>query len=218
MLFFQHRPRFDIMPDIGRIATLPNKNGPRIDIVREVRHIYNHKPSKMSSEKTTSRHAGPAPDPAPSRRFSQHGRATQTRPKSTAKNHPASTPKTTPKTHLKTRPKSPPKIPRPNPSDIRQTITRRRPKTRPAFYWVRAGSALGPNWVRTSFFGNSTTYRHTFQIIETPSNQVETRHNSTRRPNKTPTDPARTQHRPHRQTPDFIGCPSCPYSFYIKDL
>ena len=34
---------FDIMPDIGKIATLPNKNGLRVDIVREVSHNYNHK-------------------------------------------------------------------------------------------------------------------------------------------------------------------------------
>ena len=51
VLFFQHRPRFDIMPDIGIIATSPNKNRPRVDIVREVRHNYNHKPPKMSRKK-----------------------------------------------------------------------------------------------------------------------------------------------------------------------
>ena len=69
VLFFQHWPRFDIMPDIGKIATLPNKNGPRVDIVREIRYIYNHKSLKMSREKTTSHPAGHAPDSAPPRRF-----------------------------------------------------------------------------------------------------------------------------------------------------
>ena len=51
VLLFQHRPYFDIVPDIGKIATLPNKNRPRVDIVREVCHNYNHKPPKMSRKK-----------------------------------------------------------------------------------------------------------------------------------------------------------------------
>ena len=217
-LFFQHSPNFDIMPDIGIIATSPNKNGPRVDIMREVRYIYNHKSPKKSREKTTSHPVEPAPDPAPPRRFLQRGRATKTRPKSTAK--------TTHKTHPKTPRNRPPKPsrnhPRKHPAqispDIRQTITRRHPKICPAFYWVRTGSALGPDWVRTSFFGKSTTYRHRRAITATPTNLTETRHNSTRGPNKTPPDPARTQHWTHRQTLYFIGCPSRPYSFYIKDL
>ena len=204
------------MPDIGIIATLPNKNGPRVDIMREVRHNYNHKPPKKSRKKTTSHPAEPAPDPAPPRRFLQCGRATKTdpktRPKSSPKNHPETTPKTTPKT----RPKPPRKHPARTPPEIEQTITRHHPKTRPAFCWVRTGSAPGPNWVHVSFFGNSTTYRYTFTITATPSNQAETRHNSTRGPNKNTPDPVRTQRRTHRQIPVFIGRPSCPYSFYYK--
>ena len=204
------------MPDIGKIATLPNKNGPRVDIVREIRYIYNHKSLKMSREKTTSHPAGPAPDPAPPRRFLQCGRATKTRLKSIAE--------TTRKTHPKTPPKPPPKSSRNHPQkhparpppNIEQTIRRRHPKTHPAFCWVRTGSALGPNWVRTSFFGNSTTYRHTCQSTATHTNLTETRHNSTYRPSKRPPDPARTQRRTHHETPVFIGCPSCPYSFYYK--
>lgn len=218
VLFFQHRPRFDIMPDIGKIATLPNKNRPRVDIVRDIRYIYNHKPPKMSRKKTTSHPAEPAPDPAPPRRFLPCGRATQIRPKSTAETPPKTAAKTTPKTTPETARNHPRKHPARIPPDIRQTITRHHPKTRPAFCWVRAGSTPGPDWVRAPFFGNSTTYRYTFTITATPSNLAETRRNATCGPSKTPQDPARTQHWTHRQTPYFIGCPSRPYSFYIKDL
>ena len=101
---------------------------------------------------------------------------------------------------------------------MRQTITRRRPETHPAFDWVRTGSAPGPDWVRTPFFGNSTTYRYIFQSTATPSNLAKTRYKSTRGPNKKPPDPTQTQHRTHHETPVFIGRPSCPYLFYIKDL
>ena len=135
-------------------------------------------------------------------------------------------PKTTPPAPRKRPRKPPPKTsqnyPRKHliqpPPNMEQIITRRHPKICPAFYWVRTGSALGPDWVRTSFFGNSTTYRHTFQSTATPTNLIETRHNSTFRPSKTPPDPARTQQRTHHETPVFIGRPCCPYSFYIKNL
>ena len=118
VLFFQHRPYFDIMPDIGKIATLPNKNGPRIDIVREVRYIYNHKPQKKSSKKTTSRPAGPAPDPAPPRRFLPRGRATQTRPKSTTENPPQNHPENDPENDPRNPPKTAPKNTPPEPFQI----------------------------------------------------------------------------------------------------
>ena len=139
----------------------------------------------------------------------------------TVRNRPPKRPrKPPPKPPRKPPPKpaqnSPQKHPARTPPDIRQIITRRHPKTRPAFYWVRAGSALGPNWVRTSFFGNSTTYRHRRTSTATPTNLTETRHNSTFRPNKTPPDPPRTHYRTHHETPDFIGRPNCPYSFYYK--
>ena len=104
------------MPDIGIIATSPNKNGPRVDIMREVRYIYNHKSPKKSREKTTSHPVEPAPDPAPPRRFLQCGRATKTRPKTRPKSPPKNHPETTPKTTAKTHPKTAPKTPRPNPS------------------------------------------------------------------------------------------------------
>ena len=142
VLFFQHRPRFDIMPDIGKIATLPNKNRPRVDILREVRHNYNHKSPKKSRKKTTSRPAGPAPDPAPPRRFLPCGRATQTRPKSTAKNHPARTPKTPPKSTPETTPENTP----PEPLQILDKQSHAAtPKSTPRL----TGSRLGPPWVRT---------------------------------------------------------------------
>ena len=175
MLFFQHRPRFDIMPDIGKIATLPNKNGPRIDIVREVRHIYNHKPPKKSSKKTTSRPAGPAPDPTPPRRFLQCGRATQTRPKSTAKNHPASTPKTTPKTPPKPYRNHPPKTPRPNTHRYKAYNRQPPPPNPPRVLlgpgWVRPGSGLGPNliiWKLYHIPPYFPNHRDTFQPSRNP--------------------------------------------------
>ena len=137
------------MPDIGIIAILPNKNGPRVDIVREVRHNYNHKPPKMSRKKTTSRPAGPAPDPAPPRRFLPCGRATKTRPKthpkSTAKTHPKTPPKSTPETV----PKSAPKTPRPNTPRHKADNPKPPPPNPPrdllGLGWVRPGSALGPS-------------------------------------------------------------------------
>ena len=132
-------------------------------------------------------------------------------PENHRQNHPENDTRNLPKT-------APKKHPARTPPDIRRTTTRRHPKTCPTFYWVRAGSALGPNWVRTSFFGNSTTYRYIFTITATPSILAETSYKSTLRPSKTAPDPVRTQHRTHHETPVFIGCPSCPYFFYIKDL
>ena len=116
VLFFQHRPRFDIMPDIGIIATSPNKNGPRVDIVREVRHNYNHKSPKKSRKKnykpprqTRTRSSAAAPlfavrkgDTNPPE--IDHRNA----PENPPQNHPENTPETIPK--------SPPKTPRPKPS------------------------------------------------------------------------------------------------------
>ena len=164
--------------------------------------------------------APPDPRPIPRRRAAFCDAEGRHKP---ARNRPPKHPrKPTPKPPRKRPPKpaqnSPQKHPARTPPDMRQTITRRHPETHPAFDWVRTGSALGPDWVRTSFFGNSTTYRYTFQSTATHSNIPETRYNSTRGPSKTPPDPTRTQHQTHHQTPDFIGCPSCPYSFYIKDL
>ena len=124
-------------------------------------------------------------------------------PRKHPRNHPEITPENTPPETLQI---------------LDKQLHATTPKTRPAFCWVRTGSALGPDWVRTLFFGNSTTYRHRRAITATHSNLTKTRHSSTRGPNKTPLDPARTQHRTHYETPVFIGRPSCPYSFYIKDL
>lgn len=187
--------------------------------MQEVRHNYNHKSPKKSRKKTTSRPAGPAPDPAPPRRFLtvRKGARTRlkTRSKSIAQTHPKTTPKPTPQNHPRNHPRNHPARPLPK---SRQTIASHHPEIRPAFCWVRAGSAPGPDWVQTSFFGNSTTYRHKCTSTATHTNLTEARHNSTFRPSKTPPDPARTQHRPHHETPVFIGCPSCPYSFTIKDL
>lgn len=99
------------MPDIGIIATSPNKNGPCVDIVREVRHNYNHKPPKKSREKnyklprrTCTRFRAAAP-------LFAARKGDENRPKSTAENHPASTPKTTPKTTPENVSKLPPKTP-----------------------------------------------------------------------------------------------------------
>ena len=219
VLFFQHRPRFDIMPDIGIIATSPNKNRPRVDIVREVRHNYNHKPPKMSRKKTTIRPTGPAPDPAPPRRFWTVRKGDTNPPEIDHRNAPENPPQNHPENTPETIPKSPPENTPPEPLQILDKQSHATtPKTIPAFCWVRTGSALGPDWVRTPFFGNSTTYRHRRAITATHSNLTKTRHSSTRGPNKTPPDPARTQHRTHYETPVFIGRPSCPYSFYIKYL
>ena len=166
VLFFQHRPRFDIMPDIGIIATSPNKNGPRVDIVREVRHNYNHKSPKKSRKKTTSRPARPAPDPAPPRRFLQCGRTTQTRPKSTAETPPKTTAKTTPKTTPETYPKQPPKNTPPEPLQILGGQPRAAtPKPAPRF----TGSELGPPWVRTGSAPHSLeTLPHTATLSKSP--------------------------------------------------
>ena len=169
MLFFQHRPYFDVVPDIGKIATLPNKNRPRVDIVREVRHNYNHKSPKKSRKKTTSRPAGPAPDPAPPRRFLPCGRATQTRPKSSTETPPKTHPKTTPKT-----PRNHPEItPENTPPETLQILDKQlhatTPKTRPAFCWVRTGSGLGPPWVRTGSAHHSLeTLPHTAIDAQSP--------------------------------------------------
>ena len=144
--FFQYSPNFDVMPDIGKIATLPNKNGPRVDIMREVRHNYNHKPPKKSRKKTTSSPAGPAPNPAPPRRFLQCGRATQTRPKSTAETPPKTHPKTTPKSTPRNRPEITPKNTPPKPLQILDKQSpAATPKSDPRF----TGSELGPPRVRT---------------------------------------------------------------------
>ena len=164
--------------------------------------------------------APPDPRPIPRRRaafYSAEGRHKPAR-KRTRNRPPKPTPKHPRKRHPKPAQNSPRKHPARKPPDIRQTITNRHPKIHPAFDWVRAGSTLGLDWVRALFFGKSTTYRHTCAIIATPSKLSETRHSSTFRPSKTPPDPARTQHRTHRQTPYFIGCPSCPYLFTIKYL
>ena len=175
VLFFQHRPRFDIMPDIGKIATLPNKNRPRVDIVREVRHNYNHKPPKMSRKKTTSRPARPAPDPAPPRRFLPCGRATQTRPKSTTETPPKTHPKTTPKTPPKPSRNHPRKHPARNPPNIRQTITRHHPQNPPRVLlgpdWVRPGSGLGPHTILWKLYHiplHFPKHRDTFQHTRNP--------------------------------------------------
>ena len=141
VLFFQHRPRFDVVPDIGIIATSPNKNRPRVDILREVRHNYNHKSPKMSRKKTTSHPAQPAPDPTPPRRFLPCGKATQTRPKSTPENHPRNRPRNAPENHPRNRPKSPPKNTPPEPLQILGGQPRAAtPKPAPRFI----GSELGP--------------------------------------------------------------------------
>lgn len=176
--------------------------------------------NRRKSQEKKLQAAPPDPRPIPRRRATFCSTEGRYKP---ARNRPLKHPqKPTPKQPQKPPPKPsqnrPQKYPARTPPDIRQTITRRHPQTRPAFYWVRTGSTLGPNWVRVPFFGNSTTYRHTYASTETPSNRAETRQSSTRGPSKTPPDPARTQHRTHHQTPDFIGRPSCPYSFYIKDL
>ena len=149
MLFFQHRPYFDIVPDIGKIATLPNKNGPRVDIVREVRHNYNHKTPKMSSKKnyksprltrTRSRDAAPL---SAARKGDTNPPATDHRnaPENPPKNHPENTPETIPK--------SPPEN---TPPETLQILDKQShattPKIIPAFCWVRTGSGLGPPWVR----------------------------------------------------------------------
>ena len=164
--------------------------------------------------------APPDPRPIPRRRAAFCDAEGRHKP---ARNRPPKHPrKPTPKPPRKRPPKpaqnSPQKYPARTHPDMRQTITRRRPETSPTFDWVRTGSALGPDWVRTPFFGNSTTYRHRRAITTTHSNLTKTRHSSTRGPNKTPLDPARTQHRTHRRAPVFVGRPSCPYSFYIKNL
>ena len=128
---------------------------------------------------------------------------------------PPNPPQNYPEIHPQNHPRNHPAQPLPNNG---QTSTSRCPEIRPAFCWVRTGSALGLDWVRASYFGKSTTYRYNFQSTATPSNLPKTRYKSTHGPSKTPPDPARTQHRTHHETPDFIGRPSCPYSFYIKDL
>lgn len=163
------------MPDIGKIATLPNKNRPRVDIVREVRYIYNHKSLKMSREKTTSHPAGPAPDPAPPRRFLPCGRATQTRPKSTAETPPKTHPKTTPKTHPKTRPKSPPKTPRQTTprhgANNHMPPPRNPPRVLLGPNWVRPGSGLGPNLILWKLYHISPHFpkhRDTYQPNRNP--------------------------------------------------
>ena len=176
--------------------------------------------NRRKSQEKKLQAAPPDPHPIPRRRAAFCRAEGRHKP---ARNRPPKRPrKPTPKPPRKRHPKPaqnrPQKYPARTPPDIRQTITRRRPKIHPAFDWVQTGSALGPPWVRTSFFGNSTTYRHTFQSTATHSNLTKTRHSSTRGPNKKPLDPARTQHRTHYETPVFIGRPSCPYSFYIKDL
>ena len=164
--------------------------------------------------------APPDPRPIPRRRAAFCDAEGRHKP---ARNRPPKHPrKPPPKPPRKPHPKPAQNSPRKHPArihpNIRQTTTRHHPKTRPASCWVRPGSAPGPDWVRAQFFGNSTTYRYTFQSTATPSNLTKTRHSSTRRPSKTPPDPTQTQQRTHRQTLYFIGCPSCPYSFYIKDL
>ena len=176
--------------------------------------------NRRKSQEKKLQAAPPDPHPIPRRRVAFCGAEGRHKPdRKRARNRP---PKPTPKPPRKHPPKTPRNHPRKhparNPPNIRQTITRRHPKICPAFYWVQTGSALGPDWVRTLFFGNSTTYRHRRAITATHSNLTKTRHSSTRGPNKTPLDPARTQDRTHRRTPVFIGRPSCPYSFYIKDL
>ena len=175
VLFFQHRPRFDIMPDIGKIATLPNKNRPRVDIVREVRHNYNHTPPKMARKKTTIRPAGPTPDPAPPRRFLPCGRAIQTRPKSTTKTPPKTHPKTTPKTTPKTRPKSPPKTPRHTTpghgADNHTPPPQNTPRVLLGPDWVRPGSALGPHLILWKLYHiplHFPKHRDTFQPNKNP--------------------------------------------------
>ena len=176
--------------------------------------------NRRKSQEKKLQAAPPDPHPIPRRRAAFCRAEGRHKP---ARNRPPKRPrKPPPKPPRKPPPKpaqnSPQKHPARPPADMGQIIANRRPENRPAFCWVRAGSSPGPDWVRTPFFGNSTTYRYTFQITATPSNLTKTRHSSTRRPSKTPPDPARTQHRTHRQTLYFIGCPSCPYSFYIKDL
>ena len=204
------------MPDICKTATSPNKNRPRVDIVREVRHNYNHKPPKKSRKKTTSRPAGPAPDPAPPRRFLQRGRTTKTRPKSTAetppKTHPKTTPKTTAKTHLKTTPKTTARTP----PDIRRTTTRRHPKTRPAFLlgpdWVRPGSGLGPHLILWKLYHiplHFPNHRDTFQPNRSPPQFYKRTQQNTPGPN---TDPAPAPPR----NPRFYWPPQLPLLFLYK--
>ena len=96
------------MPDIGKIATLPNKNRPRVDIVREVRHNYNHKPPKMSREKnykpprlTRARSRAAAPlfavrkgDTNPTENAPEIDR--QNQPQNAPENHPLNRPEITP--------------------------------------------------------------------------------------------------------------------------
>ena len=149
MLFFQHWPRFDILPDIGKIATLPNKNGPRVDIVREIRYIYNHKSLKMSREKnyksprrTRARFRAAAP------LFTVRKGDTNP-PEIDRRNHPQNPPQNTPENHPETVPKSPPKTPLPNPSRHRTDNQTPPPQNLTRVLlgpdWVRPGSELGPN-------------------------------------------------------------------------
>ena len=170
-LFFQHRPYFDIVPGIGIIATLPNKNGPLVDIVREVRHNY----PKKSRKKNTSHPAEPAPDPAPPRRFLQCGRATQISPKSTAGTPPKIHPKTPPKSTPETVPKSPPKTPRPNPSRNRADNRTPPPQNLPRVLlgpgWVNPGSELGPHLILWKVYHiplHFPKHRDTFQPNRNP--------------------------------------------------
>ena len=175
MLFFQHRPRFDIMPDIGIIATSPNKNRPRVDILREVRHNYNHKPPKKSRKKTTSSPAGPAPDPAPPRRFLPCGRTTQTRPKthpkSTAKTHPKTPPKSTPETVPKSPPKTPHQTTPGHGADNHKPPPQNPPRVLLGPDWVRPGSRLGPSPVIRKLYHiplHFPKHRDTFQPNRNP--------------------------------------------------
>ena len=127
--FFQYSPNFDVMPDIGKIATLPNKNGPRVDIMREVRHNYNHKPPKKSRKKNykqprwtcaQSRTAAPL--------FAV--RKGDTNPteidrRNTPENPPQNNPEIDPPKPSRNHPQ---KHPAQTPPDIRQTIASRHPK------------------------------------------------------------------------------------------
>ena len=166
MLFFQHRPRFDIMPDIGIIATSPNKNRPRVDILREVRHNYNHKPPKKSRKKnykqprrTRARSRAAAPLFAVRK---DDTNPTENAPEIDRQNPPQNAPEIDPRNRPKITPKNtPPDHPR---TWGRQSQTAA-PKSTPRF----AGSGLGPPWVQTGSEPRySETLPHTATLSKAP--------------------------------------------------
>ena len=154
------------MPDICKTATLPNKNGPRVDIMREVRYIYNHKSPKMSRKKnyksprrTRARSRAAAPlftmrkgDTNPTENAPEIDRQNQHQnaPKNHPRNRPEITPENTP----------------PEPLQIldRQSHAATQ-KPAPRF----TGSGLGPPWVRTGSAPYSLeTLPHTAILAQSP--------------------------------------------------